>query len=157
MGSDDNWFADYEAGKLCGYWGSPYSSLGADIYDAEQRQRLAEATRSTTYGGGTRVAASQPSTPWFAGVDDWFDRHVSLAWRRRITIVNVVFWAFIGYSYGIGSGMSGSEAFWFAGGGALAGLIVIPLVVVAIKLALLGAILAIGGLVLWALVAAVAS
>lgn len=84
---------------------------------------------------------------FFPGVDRWFDTHLSQRMYRFLSFVLVIIGTLFGISYaatlGISVGLSGIL-------GALAGLIIIPLLILSVKLFLLALCLGLVGLVIYA-------
>lgn len=107
-----------------------------------------------TVGDGKKGRrASEPSTgdggAFFPGVDAWFDTHLPMGVRRVLALVLAVVGALVGagssVQFGLSVGLAGAL-------GAIAGLMVVPLIILVVKLALLALILGFISLVIYGIV-----
>jgi hypothetical protein len=98
--------------------------------------------------GGTESSA-QGEASFFPGVDEWFERTLPGWLVRWISLSGAVVCATLAGIYAEASGLVGA-AFWgVTTVGGFLGLLVLPLFILAVKLALLSLVLAILGVIGW--------
>lgn len=84
--------------------------------------------------------------PFFPEVDKWIDKHVSMKTRRIFAVFSMIIGAIIGSEF---SEQLGTELWLSSALGAVAGLIIFPLIIFSIKLLLLLLTLAFAGLIFY--------
>jgi hypothetical protein len=100
-------------------------------------------------GGGGGGGEQAVGRPWFPEVDEWFEEKVPVEVRRWVAFASAIVLASFAGWHASEAGFTGTEVWGAAAAGGVAGLILLPVLVMVVKLVMLGLMLAAIGVVGW--------